>query len=154
GGSSRFAGNTYIGMNVTLKRVISLAYAPIEQFTGGPAWIDSDHFDITAKAEGNPGRAQLQLMLRSLLADRFKLVVYKQTRDAAAYALVVARSDGKLGPSLHPSKADCAAVTPGSIPRGQASAPAGSCGARVGNGTLAGRGISMERLAAELNLLG
>jgi uncharacterized protein (TIGR03435 family) len=153
GRSSRFAGNMYIGTNVTLKRVISLAYAPIQEFTGGPGWIESERYDITAKAEGNPGRAQLQLMVRSLLADRFKLVVHKQTRDSSAYALVLARSDAKLGRSLHPAKGDCTPVTPGVGPP-PARGPAGGCGARLGNGALAGRGISMERLAAELNVTG
>src|SRR5205085_2009539 len=106
-GSSRLAGNTYIGTNVTLRLVIGLAYAPIQEFTRGPGWIESERYDITSKTEGNPGRQQLQLMLRSLLADRFKLVVHKETRDSPAYALVLARSDGKPGPSLRRSNADC-----------------------------------------------
>jgi hypothetical protein len=112
GGSSGFAANMYSGTNVTLRRVIALAYSPIQEFTGGPGWIESERYDITAKAEGNPGRAKLQLMLRSLLADRFKLVVHKQTRDSAAYALVLARSDGKLGSALRQSTANCSLTIP------------------------------------------
>ena len=104
GGGSRFAGSSYVGTNVTLKRVIRLAYGPIQEFVGGPGWIETEHYDITAKTEGNPSREQLQLMLRSLLADRFKLVVHKETRDLPAYALVLARRDGKLGPSLRRSE--------------------------------------------------
>jgi bla regulator protein BlaR1 len=154
GGSSRFTANSYIGTNVTLRRVVGLAYAPIQEFTGGPGWIESDRFDITAKAEGNPGREQLQLMLRCLLADRFKLVVHKQTRDSAAYALVLARSDGKLGSSLHPTKAVCTPPDQVKGPPEPGRVPAGVCGVRLGNGALAGRGISMERLAAELIVVG
>jgi uncharacterized protein (TIGR03435 family) len=147
GGFSGIRGATYTGRNVTLKRVIRLAYEPIQEFVGGPGWIDSERYDITAKAEGNPSRAQHQLMLRSLLADRFKLVVRKETRDLPAYALVLARRDGKLGPSLRRSNTDCS-------PSNRQTAPAGSCGFTIGDGALAGRGATMERLAAELILAG
>ncbi len=147
GGSSGIRGATYSGRNVTLKRVIRLAYGPIQEFVGGPGWIDSETYDITAKAEGNPSREQLQLMMRSLLADRFKLVVRKETRDLPAYALVLARRDGKLGPSLRRSNADCS-------PSNRQTAPAGSCGFNIGDGALAGRGTTMDKLAAELILTG
>jgi len=147
GGGSRFNGLYYIGTNVTLKRVIRLAYGPIQEFAGGPGWIESEHYDITAKAAGNPTREQLQLMLRSLLADRFKLVVHKETRDLPAFALVLARRDGKLGPSLRRSDADCS-------PGNQEKAPPGACGFRIGDGALMGRGATIGRLAAELILTG
>ena len=147
GGSSGIRGGTYTGTNVTLKRVIRLAYAPIQEFVGGPGWIDSEKYDITAKAEGNPSREQLQLMMRSLLADRFKLVIRKKTRDLPAYALVLARRDGKLGPSLRRSNADCS-------PANRQTVPAGSCGFRIGDGVLAGRGTTIDKLAAELILTG
>ncbi len=146
GGSSSFAAATYNGTNVTLKRVIRLAYSPIQEFVGGAGWLDSEHFDITAKAEGNPSREQLQLMLRSLLADRFKLVVHKETRDVPAFALTLARSDGKLGPSLRRSSTEC--------PEPNQGKGVGGCGFRIGDGALAGRGATMERLAAELILTG
>jgi uncharacterized protein (TIGR03435 family) len=86
-------------------------------------------------------------MLRSLLADRFKLVVRKETRDLPAYALVLARRDGKLGPSLRRSNTDCS-------PSNRQSVPAGSCGFKIGDGALAGRGTTMDKLAAELILTG
>lgn len=147
GGTSRIAGATYTGRNVTLKRVIRLAYAPIQEFVGGPGWIETEAYDITAKAAGNPSREQLQLMMRSLLADRFKLVVHKETRNLPAFALVLARRDGKLGPSLRRSEADCS-------PANQQKAPAASCGFRNGDGALTGRGATIEKLAAELILTG
>ena len=77
------------------------------QIVGGPAWLNTDRFDVIAKAEGDvpppePGGApgKLQLMVRSLLADRLKLTVHHEGRELPMYALVVARSDGKLGPKL------------------------------------------------------
>ncbi len=51
----------------------------------------------------------MQQMLRALLAERFKLAAHNETKDAPIYALIVARSDGKLGPQLKKSETDCAA---------------------------------------------
>src|SRR4029077_16353876 len=104
------------------------------QIAGGPSWINSDHFDVVAKAEGMPaglnsnvaaGAArpgeitaieQVRLMLRTLLADRFKLTVHSQLMNRPVYALVIARKDGRLGPTLHKIEIDCAALRDG-VPR-------------------------------------
>ena len=107
--------------NVTLKMLVRQAYQLQDfQITGGPGWIASDHFDINAKmpegfqpTPGPPppgsGPGPIQLMLRGLLAERFKLAVHNETKDASIYALIVARSDGRLGPQLKKSEADCTA---------------------------------------------
>src|SRR4030095_1961727 len=55
------------------------------------------------------GPDQLMLMMRTLLAERFNLRVYRDTREMPIYALVLARHDGKPGPQLHPAATDCAA---------------------------------------------
>lgn len=147
GGGSGFEGNTYRGSNVPLLRVVRLAYAPIQEFVGGTGWIDSERYDILAKADGQPTRQQMQLMLRSLLADRFKLVVHKETREKPAYALVLARPDGKPGPGLRRSEVDCS-------PANRDKAPKGACGFRAAQGLIASRSATMEMLAAELILTG
>jgi len=86
--------------NRTLKSLICLAYR-IENFqvAGASPWFDSNKYDIVAKAPGNANRAELLLMLRSLLADRFHLIAHPEKKDMAVYALVV---DGK-GQGLKPS---------------------------------------------------
>jgi uncharacterized protein (TIGR03435 family) len=147
GGTSKFEGSSYIGVNLSLLRMIRTAYSPIQEFSGGPGWIESDRYDIVAKAEGTPTRPQLQLMLRALLADRFQLVVHKETREKPAFALVLARADGKLGPSLRRSEVDCS-------PANRDKAPKGACGFRAGQGLIMSRSATMEMLAAELIMTG
>jgi uncharacterized protein (TIGR03435 family) len=73
---------------------------------GGPSWLDSERFDVNARAPENTPDNQLALMLRTLLAERFKLAVKNETRDEPIYALVAARADKALGPNIRPAT-DC-----------------------------------------------
>jgi uncharacterized protein (TIGR03435 family) len=82
------------------------------QVVGGPAWLDSDAFDITAKGEGelagsNGFTPHLIAMFRTLVTERFKLKVHPGTRALPVYELVRANSNGKLGPRLVASKIEC-----------------------------------------------
>jgi uncharacterized protein (TIGR03435 family) len=80
-----------------------------------PAWVTggfdsaADHFDIEARAEGKPTKDEMRLMMQSLLADRFKLVMHHEMRRAPIFALVLAQP-GKIGPNLqaHPAEDLCA----------------------------------------------
>ena len=90
---------------MTLKEMIVNAYSvqPF-QVSGGPGWVDSVHYDISAKAAAQVSREEVLLMLQALLADRFQLAFRRETRQLPVFALVLARKDGKLGPRLTPSK--------------------------------------------------
>jgi uncharacterized protein (TIGR03435 family) len=83
--------------NVTLKACIREAYGlrPY-QVAGGPGWLNDDRFDIIAKAPGPASKAQLMLMLKSLLADRFHLTFHVETKEMPVYSLVVARKGLRL----------------------------------------------------------
>jgi uncharacterized protein (TIGR03435 family) len=93
-----------------LRRMISIAYGQaivggtfnprgLMDVTGGPAWLDTDRYDILAKAEGNPPLAQiLGPLFQALLEDRFKVQVHKESRDAVVYLLSVAKGGPKLQP--------------------------------------------------------
>jgi uncharacterized protein (TIGR03435 family) len=70
-----------------------------------PAWVTNDHFDIQARAQGNPTKDQMRLMMRSLLADRFKFAVHTEKRELPVVALVLAKP-GSIGPELHAHPAD------------------------------------------------
>jgi uncharacterized protein (TIGR03435 family) len=92
-------------VNMTLKEMIVNAYG-IQPFQveGGPGWLDSVHYDITAKASGERKREDVLIMLQSLLTERFELRFRRETRQLPVYALVKARKNGKLGSRLVPSK--------------------------------------------------
>ena len=61
---------------VTLSDCIEAAYGIKSHQLSGPEWLRSEHYDITAKATGNPTNGQLMIMLQSLLAERFKLAFH------------------------------------------------------------------------------
>jgi uncharacterized protein (TIGR03435 family) len=84
--------------NVTLKQAILYAYDLHDyQLSGGPKWAASEAFDIVAKAEApDVKHDDLFAMLRALLADRFQLVLRKETKPLPAYALIAAKGGLKL----------------------------------------------------------
>ena len=124
-------GGRFRASNMTLRGLIAAAYGapqplPLYRVVGGPGWIDSDRFDVDARATtdfadlpGQPGwSAGGQQMLKTLLARRFRLVVRQETRELPSYALVKARSDGRLGPQLIVSPAgECRPAPPPAAPR-------------------------------------
>jgi len=150
----------------TLAGLIRAAYQVQEfQIVGGPEWINSDKFDVVATAPHDvppdvPGAtpSRHQLMIRTLLADRFKLSVHKDTREMPIFALVLARSDGRLGPNLRKSSRDCSnpATAPGS--GATASAPKGlwessPCGTSVGPGVILAGARTMAQIATAFSNL-
>jgi uncharacterized protein (TIGR03435 family) len=170
GGPISFAsrpGGRFTATNITARMLIQTAYRlQSSQVTDGPDWIDTDRFDIVAKGDDGDHDGSLsptstrppsrmQMMLRSLLADRFKLVVRMDTRDLPIYALTLAGSDGKPGPELHPSTVDC--TTPGKESvRNVLKAPLDSvnpppCGIRLGIGSVSLGGARLSQLATTLS---
>jgi uncharacterized protein (TIGR03435 family) len=90
-------GGRFSAANVNLKLLISLAYGVRNSdISGGPGWMGSTAFDIEAKANGNPGRSQIRIMLQGLLEDRFKLAVRKESKNLSVYALTVAKGGPRL----------------------------------------------------------
>jgi uncharacterized protein (TIGR03435 family) len=112
---NRFPGDRFEATNVPLRDVILIAYGdpgqvlPDVQVSGGPKWIDEDRFDVIAKvgAATPPSVAQKQLMLRTLLAQRFTLTVHHETRTLPIFELIRTRKDGGLGPHLRQATVDC-----------------------------------------------
>lgn len=83
--------------NLTLKRCIMGAYGlGPNLIAGGPEWLDTDRFEIVAKSEQSAGDSVLMKMLQTLLAERFKLTVHRETRTIRAYVLEVTKNGPKL----------------------------------------------------------
>jgi len=111
GGGVGLRPGGYAATNVLLRTIVAHAFQMKRPFViGGPDWIDSERYDIIARASGEATEEELYAMARALLIDRFHLVVHQETRELPVYAMVRARSDGRLGPNLRPSTPDCAAA--------------------------------------------
>ncbi|HEY4362140.1 MAG TPA: TIGR03435 family protein [Bryobacteraceae bacterium] len=87
----------FVGQSATARLLIREAYGVKDyQLTGGPAWLDSDRFDVEGKSASVAGDVELRAMLRTLLAERFKLVVHQETKEMAVYDMVVGKNGVKF----------------------------------------------------------
>ena len=103
-------GGRFTATNTPLRMLIMAAYELKQdaRLTGGPPALLAAKYDITARADtATLVMKELPQLLRSLLADRFKLKAHTESRELPLYDLVLARSDGRLGPDLKPSQSDC-----------------------------------------------
>jgi uncharacterized protein (TIGR03435 family) len=160
----RFPGGRLQATNMPLRALIVFAYQlqPF-QLVEDPAWIRNDTFDIVAKMEGDPppvmpgtGPDPHMVAMRTLLGERFKLAVHRETRQMDIYELVLARPDGKLGPALKPTTQDCAAMMAaarGGPPPGPPPGPNSPvvCGMRGLPGRLVAGAMPMALLASNLS---
>ena len=135
---------TFTMRNLAIRSILSVGSpVPTREVEGFPDWVDRDNYDIIAKPPAGTTRQQSVGMMRRMLEDRFKLKGHVEERERTVFALVIARSDGRLGPQLKASTLDCVTTTPDqSQPR---------CGSRFGPGAqLASDGVDMNRFAAEI----
>jgi uncharacterized protein (TIGR03435 family) len=93
-----YSPNGITGRNVTLQRLVAEAYHLQLNQVLGPSWLDKNEYDVEAKAAGLVTREQMALMLRSLVAGRFKLIQHSEMREMRVYELVI----GKSGPKIRP----------------------------------------------------
>jgi uncharacterized protein (TIGR03435 family) len=106
-GATSMQGLTMRGRNFatrasSLADLISFAYeVQAKQVVGAPDWVDKDRFDIAAvpEQEGAPNPEQIRIMIRKLLADRFKLTFHHDKRELSAYVLTVTKTGHKLSPT-------------------------------------------------------
>jgi uncharacterized protein (TIGR03435 family) len=156
-------GGGWNASNVTLGMLIRIAHQLQDnQIVGGPKWLFADRYDVLGKGSA-PGREAFLPKLQNLLADRFGLVVHTEKRELPMYALVLARRDGRIGPKLAPSTADC---TPPAPPPGGPGEPPPPrpfitlapgerprCGFRIGPGSIMAGGSPLSSLATNLSRL-
>jgi uncharacterized protein (TIGR03435 family) len=147
----------FVRPNATLSGLIEYAYDMRSfQIIGGPGWLRSDRFEVSAKAEVAVPDGQMRLMVQRLLAERFGLVVHRETREMDTYALVTAKRDGQLGEKMKSSERDCAPIIDAGNPRPREPGEPPPCAWFVAlmNGNSFARlrltGIRMPRFAAVL----
>jgi uncharacterized protein (TIGR03435 family) len=95
----RVAGSQVRVTGMSLKDYIGMAYGVKPQQIVGPDWLGQARFDLAATIPADGSSAQLEVMLQSLLADRFKMTVHREQKEFPVYALGVARGGAKLQPS-------------------------------------------------------
>jgi uncharacterized protein (TIGR03435 family) len=101
-------GDRYVVHQATLLDLIATAYGvDASTVQGGPIWLESDRFDVIAKAPATTPPATVKLMLQSLLADRFKLVIHNGTQPLPAFVLTTGKGPPKLKPAEASGDADC-----------------------------------------------
>jgi uncharacterized protein (TIGR03435 family) len=137
--------------NISLKRLIAVAYSVTDfQIYGEIDWLESQRYDMTARAATPAALPELRLMLRTLLADRFKLKAHRDTREMKLYTLAGATA-GQVGSGLiEAPNGECStAVTQ------QAALPNGTgCGVvNLGPGRINGHRARISQLADRLSTL-
>jgi uncharacterized protein (TIGR03435 family) len=94
-------GGNFRASATTIKFLLEWAYnLQPSQHSGGPSWMDTDRYDIIAKAEGNATDEQQKLMVRTLLAERFALKIHMEKKKLPVFIVTV----GKSAPKLYPPK--------------------------------------------------
>jgi uncharacterized protein (TIGR03435 family) len=154
------AGGRFNGTNVTLRALLKYAYRSRasdlmdSQLIGGPAWADTDRFDVEARSESDGGAIQVEEMqqrVQSLLAGRFQVQIHREMRTMPVYNLVVVKK-GKLKVAQDqssevqaPASRQPNATTP--PPRGAARMLTGRSGS-----VLAATAIEISKLAGSLQV--
>ena len=101
-------GGRFVMVNGRIAGLISTAYpADVSEFIGAPDWIEIDRYDITAVAPPGTARADVEPMLRSVLADRFRFKGHYETRERPVYELVLARPGAGTPDGLRRIDVDC-----------------------------------------------
>jgi len=107
----QFKPDRFMATNFSLRDLIKMAFGvQSDQIMGGPDWLNSEKFDVNAtlvssekdklnKLPKEESRFEQKKLLQALLADRFKLVTHRETREVPVFALVVAQSGSKIQPA-------------------------------------------------------
>ncbi len=160
-------GGRFTATNISLKALIHFAYEVQDfQISGGPAWLDSDKYDIEAKAESssegdmrNMSDEQRKLefdkrklMMQALLAERFHLILHKESKEAPIYALVVAKNGPKLKVATAEELAPPPPLDPKDMPdKPDSKGPFRGQGIRMGRGEVNAQAVKLGFLADVLS---
>jgi uncharacterized protein (TIGR03435 family) len=140
--------------NAPLTMLIERAYS-VQGFrvVGGPSWINTDGYDIEAKPADNTDQKQMWIMLQTLLADRFKLKMHRETRELSIFDLQVAKGGPQLPP---PEGGACSEVltAPPGLGQTRSAPPCGPGLEQAGTGlAMVGIGVSMPAFVKQLSTI-
>jgi len=149
---------TEVMVNSPIRSFIGAAYlSESGQYVGLPDWAQNERYDVTVKPPAGATRDQERQMWRALFAERMKLVAHDETTEQPIYNLVLARTDGRLGPKLKPSAHDCLAESAAARQRTGPPPPLttdadflDSCGMRMGAGRIISGGITIQNFIFSL----
>lgn len=101
-GAGQGGANIFSTTGTTVRTLIQFANGVHPRQITGPAWIDSERYAVTIKAdqEGSPNIPQMRILMQKLLADRFKMVTHREKKELSIYALTIAKGGPKL--AAHP----------------------------------------------------
>jgi bla regulator protein blaR1 len=150
-------GGQYVMVNGTIGTLLLNAFRPENrEIVNAPAWVTSEHYDMTATANATTSADDLRAMLRALLIERLKVSARLEPREQPVYFLTLTRADGRLGPQLERTSRDCAAVaaaTRAGLPIPKLDPPTNGgdpCGMRANGGEVLAGGITMDVFARNL----
>ncbi|HTA46306.1 MAG TPA: TIGR03435 family protein [Bryobacteraceae bacterium] len=148
GFSEYYPGGRFSATAITVQTLLRAAYRIQNyQLAGAPGWFSTRRYDIVAKAEGNP--PPQQQFLQALLKNQFKLAVHNETRELPAFALMMAKTDGKAGPQLRESDFDCGSYLASAHPLPEPD-KVSPCSGRINMGSLSAKAIPIAQLATSL----
>jgi uncharacterized protein (TIGR03435 family) len=101
----------------TLQNLVVFAYeTPVYRVVGGPAWVTTARYAMLGKTDAPAPPTRMRPLVQQLLADRFTLKFHRERREIAAYELVFARRDRRLGSKLTTATIDCTPFVSGERP--------------------------------------
>jgi uncharacterized protein (TIGR03435 family) len=133
--------------NVNFKQLVTRAYQLRDYQVSGPAWIDTERYEVTATIPKGASKGEIRAMLQNLLAERFHLVVHRESKEVSGYALVVAKGGPKLKEVQLPAVSKMTRGEDGSA------APGRNKMVRRSLGRIDANGISLEGFANLLSSL-
>ena len=159
--SAQPGGRLHVRNNAVTNLITNAYGVPLYAVIGGPNWMRPDggeRYDIEAKAEGEPSREEMMLMLQTLLAERFQFRAHRETRELPAYVLTVARGGAKLTPSKDGGCVDRSPANRNTLPPGETRPGCGnnilsSRGARPGHTMWTATRIDMAGVTGALATL-
>jgi uncharacterized protein (TIGR03435 family) len=142
-----YPGGRFTSSNAPIVMIIQAAYqVQAYQIIGGPSWMNTDGYDIDAKPEGEADVPKARAMLQTLLAERFKLAIHRETRELPVWNLAPGKNGLRLTAANDPGCTPISAEAPPPEPNNQ-----GPCGkVRInfspGGLSFTGRSVSIAEI--------